>query len=51
MQIFKIFLVIFALFGFLAFGETKAVSKVNITGFAWSENVGWVSFNCYNDHN
>jgi hypothetical protein len=51
MQIFKIFLVIFALFGFLAFGETKAVSKANITGFAWSENVGWVSFNCYNDHN
>jgi len=23
----------------------------NVSGWAWSENVGWISFNCYNDYN
>jgi hypothetical protein len=31
--------------------ETKAGSGDNLSGWAWSENVGWISFNCYNDYN
>lgn len=26
--------------------ETKAGTSHNVSGFAWSDNVGWISFNC-----
>lgn len=32
------------------FLASAAVSD-NVSGFAWSENIGWVSFNSENDHN
>lgn len=31
--------------------EAKAAAAQNIRGFAWSENIGWISFNCLNDYN
>lgn len=31
--------------------ETKAASSDNVYGWAWSDNIGWISFNCYNDYN
>ncbi len=40
----------FLLFGALGFGVlTEAGSGDNISGFAWSENIGWVSFNSTSD--
>jgi hypothetical protein len=48
----KIFLlIIFVVFGFLVFGKAKAGTTDNVSGWAWSENIGWISFNCYNDYN
>ncbi len=31
--------------------QTKADSSDNVYGWAWSDNIGWISFNCYNDYN
>jgi hypothetical protein len=33
--------------------EIKAGSSDNVYvyGWAWSDNIGWISFNCYNDYN
>ena len=46
-----IILIIFlAIFSFRA-KEAKAGQEHNVSGWAWSENVGWISFNCYNDYN
>jgi len=28
----------------------QAGTSDNISGWAWSENIGWISFNCTNDH-
>jgi hypothetical protein len=46
----KIVLILF-LFSFLVFGKASAGTGDNVFGWAWSENVGWISFNCYNDYN
>lgn len=40
--------------GFLIYGEkvsipTQAAASNNVSGFAWSENIGWVSFNNLSD--
>lgn len=45
---FLLFCLIFIFF-FFAQGA-KAGSSDNVSGFAWSENIGWVSFNSENDH-
>ena len=42
-----IFLIVFGLF---TIGGVKASVSDNVTGWAWSENIGWISFNCYNDY-
>jgi len=34
---------------FLCFYVAEANKNHKINGFAWSENLGWVSLNCYND--
>jgi len=47
---FSIFLTISFLV-FLISGKTIAGTGDNVSGWAWSENVGWISFNCYNDYN
>jgi len=45
-KISKIFLLItFVVFGFFIFGEAKAGSTDNVSGWAWSENIGWINFN------
>jgi len=49
-------LVLLTGFGLLAFNffrveEVGAGSEHNVWGWAWSENVGWISFNCDNDYN
>ena len=31
--------------------EVTAGSSDNVYGWAWSDNIGWVSFNCENDYN
>jgi len=36
------------IFGFLAFKGSKAASSANVSGWAWSENIGWISFNSKN---
>jgi hypothetical protein len=47
-----LFLIIFLiLFNFFIFEKAKAGISDNISGWAWSENIGWISFNCYNDYN
>jgi len=33
---------------FIAFKYLKAVSSANVSGWAWSENIGWISFNSKN---
>ena len=35
-------------FGFFLVGSVKAGADDNVSGFAWSENIGWISFNCTN---
>jgi len=48
-KIIKIFLlIIFVVFGFFIFEKAKAGSEQNVSGWAWSENIGWISFNCTN---
>ena len=61
----KILLAVFCLFallgaGFFSFflltkiGDVKAGTDQNVSGWAWSENIGWVSFNstnCDSDEN
>ena len=45
----KIFLlVIFLFFGFFIAGEVTAGATDNVSGWSWSENIGWISFNCNN---
>ncbi|MCX6758955.1 MAG: PKD domain-containing protein [Candidatus Nealsonbacteria bacterium] len=39
---------LFAVFSFLFTGEVQAGSGDNVSGWAWSENIGWISFNCTN---
>jgi hypothetical protein len=39
---------LFAIFVFLLVGEVQAGSEHNVSGWAWSENIGWISFNCTN---
>ena len=38
--------IIFVVFGFLLVGEIKAGTGDNVWGWAWSSNIGWISFNC-----
>ncbi|MCK4355047.1 hypothetical protein KAW43_01680 [Candidatus Parcubacteria bacterium] len=52
MKKFQIVILIFCLsfFGFLAFQNSRvnADASDNVFGWAWSENIGWISFNCNN---
>lgn len=41
----KILLITLVIFGFFIFGNTKAGPADNVSGWAWSENIGWISFN------
>lgn len=46
------FLVVLAVFLTNRFSlrkKVQAVSTDNVIGWAWSENIGWISMNCYND--
>lgn len=49
MKIFKkiklFLLVIFLIVGVFIFERIKADSADNVSGYAWSENIGWISFN------
>jgi hypothetical protein len=47
-KFYLIFLTILLIFGMK---EAQAGTGDNVSGWAWSENVGWISFNCYNDYN
>jgi len=38
-------LIIFVVFGFFIFGKAEAGIEHNVSGWAWSENIGWISFN------
>ncbi|MCK4781560.1 hypothetical protein KAS79_01375 [Candidatus Parcubacteria bacterium] len=42
-----IFLIVFA---FFAVGMANADVSDNVSGWAWSENIGWISFNCVNEN-
>ena len=43
----KIFLLItFVIMSVFAFGKIKAGTDDDVSGWAWSENIGWISFNC-----
>lgn len=36
---------------YFSFGGGDGASYYNVWGWAWSENIGWINFNCYNDYN
>ena len=40
-----------AVFAFPFVGEIKAGADDNVSGWAWSDNIDWVSFNCTNEDN
>lgn len=44
----KIFLITVSIFA-IGLGFAQAASDDLFSGFAWSENIGWVSFNCTSD--
>ncbi|MCP6718328.1 MAG: PKD domain-containing protein [Patescibacteria group bacterium] len=45
----KFFLLIFIItLSFFVFGKANAGTNDNVSGWAWSENIGWISFNCNN---
>jgi hypothetical protein len=43
----KIFIIIFIVLCFFIFKNAKAAT-IDLTGWAWAENVGWISFNSLN---
>jgi hypothetical protein len=45
----KLLVIVFIIFGLSIFKETKAGAQDNVSGWSWSENIGWVSFNCTNE--
>ena len=45
----SIILFFIAAFGFLPLKNARAGSSDNVSGWAWSENIGWISFNCTNN--
>ena len=40
--------VVFGVSFFVGVSEVKTSSSENVSGYAWSENIGWISFNCTN---
>jgi hypothetical protein len=46
-----ILFIISFIFNFCIFTSALAGTGDNVSGWAWSENIGWISFNCYNDYN
>lgn len=44
-----LFLSLGALFFAVFVSDARAGASDNVSGWAWSENVGWISFNCTND--
>ncbi len=55
--IFAIFIFMAGFAGYIFFNglkeypSVKAAASQIVRGFAWSENIGWISFNCLNDYN
>lgn len=51
--IFISFLVLLSIYTVISFDSFKhpslASSSDNLSGYAWSDNIGWISFNCTND--
>jgi len=45
----KLFLIILIVLSIFLVKNVKAESSDNVSGYAWSENIGWISFNCTND--
>ncbi|MDD5720889.1 MAG: Ig-like domain-containing protein [Candidatus Pacebacteria bacterium] len=45
-----IFVLVFGVFCFLPFLASASTTD-NISGYAWSSNIGWISFNCTNTGN
>ena len=45
-----IFSIVISLAGFCIFSEVRADTSDNVSGWAWSENIGWVSFYCTNQN-
>lgn len=43
-------IIVLTVFGYFWMKDAKATQTDNVWGWAWSENVGWISFNCYNDY-
>jgi len=54
--LFLLLLILIFIVGFLLIGkknfkssQVKAAAGDNVSGWAWSENIGWISFNCTTD--
>ena len=45
----KLFLIILIILSVFLVKNIKADSSDNVSGYAWSENIGWISFNCTNN--
>jgi hypothetical protein len=43
-----ILILVFLFLGIAFANQAKAGSQDNVSGWAWSENIGWISFNCTN---
>jgi hypothetical protein len=43
-----VFLITFGclIYNFKKIEKSEALTEPNVSGFAWSENIGWISFNC-----
>ena len=48
-----VFVLLLAVLAFFNFQKDNKIARAgisdNVRGFAWSENIGWISFNCTND--
>lgn len=46
---FSVIIFVLTIFIFSNASNAKAAAGDNISGYAWSENIGWISFNCTNN--
>lgn len=50
MKLYQLFLLAFLLVGAVV-AHAQTIPSVDLDGFAWSSNIGWISLNCSNDSN
>lgn len=51
MKMFYIIVLLFCLFMHTGTVQAQTIPATELSGFAWSSNIGWISLNCKNDSN